>query len=850
VTLAQPNGPTQAQLIEAAESWLNGGCSVIPIRADGTKRPLFEWKRFQTERATPEALRLWVEGNPGIGIGVVCGEVSGNLELFELESRAVDEVSMAKIEAAIPEGHPAYEMWDLINGDDGFCETTPSGGLHYLYRVSDHSVPGNTKIARRPATVAELEVSPDDKVKVLAETRGEGGYVVVAPSGGRVHNRRVAWQLAGNSDFGRIPTVTWGQRCALHAAIASALDQMPETPDYAPPARPQTVDSGERPGDVFNARADWRDILEPHGWRIAFQRGSETFWVRPGKDPRDGHSATTNYSGDGEDRLYVFSSSTEFDTEVPYTKFGAHVLLNYGGDFTRATRALRASGYGGPVVQRSSDDWSQRWDTSFGSTPIPTLKPSGIRDYTTTGACVRFVEEHGEYLKYVDESKIWRVWDGAKWADDRGASQVMQRFERMTEVMYDEARNMPDDEPMKKPYQRHVTRLRESGRTSIMSILQSKLVCSADDFDTDVRYLNLRNGIWDTVENKLIQHNPKYMLTKMMGVSYNPDAYASGTVAFLSTLIPDDATREYVLRALAYTMTGEADQRAFFLLQGPPGTGKTQFIEMMQQIFGDYGVTAMPSTFHKRPASGSPTVDQHALRGARFVTTSETSQDSQLDEELLKRYTGKDKMSTRALWGKPEEWVPTGTIWFATNHLPKFSSDEEAVWRRVKTIHFNTQFTDDGVDGPQSTPNIGRKLAALEGDGIFNLLIAALALYRFDGRLVEPSVVKQAVEEHKREVDPTCQMWDEKVSDGVFVRDPSGQLDSTGLYTVYEKWCAENGIRYPMGKRRFLNSIRQVIGYDQMIKSHGKTYIPGWRQDLRTGIFGTFGGREHDRSDE
>ncbi len=48
------------------------------------------------------------------------------------------------------------------------------------------------------------------------------------------------------------------------------------------------------------AHLSWEEILEPHGWRTTpepRQKGGGTYWTRPGKDPRDGHSAVTDPQG-------------------------------------------------------------------------------------------------------------------------------------------------------------------------------------------------------------------------------------------------------------------------------------------------------------------------------------------------------------------------------------------------------------------------------------------------------------------------------------------------------------------------------------------------------------------------
>lgn len=140
-----------------------------------------------------------------------------------------------------------------------------------------------------------------------------------------------------------------------------------------PVAVPRTEGSELRPGDDFNDRAHWADILTPHGWTYMYHRGSTWYWRRPGKDSGE-HSATTGRKGVGsEDRLYVFSDATSFEQNVPYNKFAAYALLNHGGDFAAATRDLRSQGFGGelPQLKRAVDVTSL---VRPAATPTPVLE--------------------------------------------------------------------------------------------------------------------------------------------------------------------------------------------------------------------------------------------------------------------------------------------------------------------------------------------------------------------------------------------------------------------------------------------------------------------------------------------
>lgn len=331
---------------EAAQQWLDSGCSIIPIRTDGTKKTtLTSWARFQKEQPNSAHLDLWWNASPNLGIGVICGSVSGDLEMLELEGRAASDEVFDQIREACDRRGVA-ELWDMLLFQYGYAEWTPSGGLHLLYRIADHEVPGNTKVAQRPANEQEKALNPADRVKVLAETRGEGGYVVVAPSGGSVHRSGRPWEACEGSTFGEIPAIGWVDRNLLHQAVFEVLDEMPPAQEWQP-RQQQVREPGElTPGDDFNIRGDWREILPD--WTWVRPRGH--WWELRHPTASAETSATLGHSNDGEERLFVFSTNTVFDQWKPYTKFAAWAQLHHNGNFSSAASDLRKRGYGSPRV--------------------------------------------------------------------------------------------------------------------------------------------------------------------------------------------------------------------------------------------------------------------------------------------------------------------------------------------------------------------------------------------------------------------------------------------------------------------------------------------------------------------
>ena len=106
----------------------------------------------------------------------------------------------------------------------------------------------------------------------------------------------------------------------------------------------------DAPGTDFNRTGSWGDTgLFDAGWswcrRIGDDRG---FLTRPGK--AGGVSASVGMctsTKNGWPLFWPFTSSTEFQPDTAYTRFGVYAALKHGGDFKKAAEELRAKGYGG-----------------------------------------------------------------------------------------------------------------------------------------------------------------------------------------------------------------------------------------------------------------------------------------------------------------------------------------------------------------------------------------------------------------------------------------------------------------------------------------------------------------------
>jgi len=305
--------------------YLASGLSVLP--ADRTRKcpSVASWKEFQGHRPTEAEVDSWFRASDE-AVCVVCGKVSGNLECIDFDNHGE---LFPKWAEALPQ-----ELYDRL-----VIERTPSGGFHVSYRCAE-PVCGNLKLAVGMR---------DGKRTTLIETRGEGGLVLCAPSRGYV--------LCQN-DYGHLPTLAEKERETLLDAawklneIAGEDEPQPQTETRQPVA---SAAPATRPGDDFNARGDFRALLQRHGWKpLRTTPDGNEHWQRPGKKG-DGTSATLK---DGS--FYVFSSNASpFEQDKSYSPFMAYALLEHNGDCAEAASALSREGYGGaPVQDTSGIDWS------------------------------------------------------------------------------------------------------------------------------------------------------------------------------------------------------------------------------------------------------------------------------------------------------------------------------------------------------------------------------------------------------------------------------------------------------------------------------------------------------------
>jgi len=301
-------------MLTVARGLVAAGLSVIPI-APGTKEPAARllpkhldessgehrptWKDFQQRLPSDRELDYWFKSGEH-GLAVVTGAVSGGLLVLDFDQAGAFERWQATVAQLDP---------DLLGP---LAVVRTAHGMHVYWRMPE--APPNRKLACGEGR------------KTIAETRGEGGYVLAPPT--RHPDGPVYTVVSGS--LAEIPTLRADQALLL---LSAARALQPEAPVRAAGDSPAGAD------DVigaFNQAHTIEDVLEQHGYTCE----------RPGRYKRPGGERSSVLISDG--RSTHFNTNDSLYSEAPgggmrrHTPFSAWCQLVHAGDLKAAVKAAAA----------------------------------------------------------------------------------------------------------------------------------------------------------------------------------------------------------------------------------------------------------------------------------------------------------------------------------------------------------------------------------------------------------------------------------------------------------------------------------------------------------------------------
>lgn len=299
------------------------------------------------------------------------------------------------------------------------------------------------------------------------------------------------------------------------------------------------------------------------------------------------------------------------------------------------------------------------------------------------------------------------------------------------------------------------------------------------------------NGIYDLENGIFREGRPDDKISKCTGWPYMPyDANNPVThdiLKFFRSVMEDEAMYEYLLDAFTGCLQGDNPEEKFHICTGSGGNGKSIAFYIMQKGFGEYSCI-LPITIltNKRPPSDAPCPALALSKGCRIGFFQEGEDDDKLYVAHLKELTSNtDKLKHRTLYAEPVEWYSQLKLFMATNHLPKASTFDGGVKRRLVLLPFDMSFVDNPMLPHERKIDRTIKTKIQTWAPYFmGILIERFKTYKTKGLSI-PKRAAQFTADYEKE----CDLYAEFIENNIKKSEnPKDSFDINCAYKTFREW--------------------------------------------------------------
>ena len=437
------------------------------------------------------------------------------------------------------------------------------------------------------------------------------------------------------------------------------------------------------------------------------------------------------------------------------------------------------------------------------------IKPSF--NQTDWGNAQRMCKIHGHDLRFCHPRNQWLVWNGKIWETDNTA-EITSRAKKTVLSIYRELYNIDNDSERRRLMKHAIASESTAKLNAMIESTKSEpgIPILPDILDKNIWSLPVKNGTLNLKTGNLESYNRDDYFTKIAHVEYDPEAKAPLWDKFLEDILPDKDVRDFLKRAVGYSLTGSTVETCMFILHGDGSNGKSTFIDVIEELLGDFAInTPIESLLTKKYDSGANN-DIARMAGERFVSAMEADDGKKLAESLIKQVTGGDTVSARFLYQEMFQFKPQFKLFMGTNHKPVITGTDHAIWRRIKLIPFETTIT--------KPDKVLKDKLLKELPGILNWAIEGCLEWQIEMDLGEPSAVQVSTNLYRLESD-VLGMFLETIFDiGV----ETDFIDNKKIYYLYEAWC-EIDKETPLKSPSFTKEMKKR-GYTNKKKPKGMVW--------------------------
>lgn len=230
-------------------------------------------------------------------------------------------------------------------------------------------------------------------------------------------------------------------------------------------------------------------------------------------------------------------------------------------------------------------------------------------------------------------------------------------------------------------------------------------------------YLAFNNILYDNTINKFRNIDKDDYITLTTGYNLNSQFMDKNLKKQIKSIIhsifENKEIEKYWLYITALTLFGNQKERFYIHSGKGGGNGKGLTQRLLLNTLGQYYKQVSNNFLMGSVKKGQADPELSSCVGIRYLSVSEPddTENKKFNISNLKSYSGNDPLSTRNLFGSSFQFLPQFTINIACNEIPKMSTIDGGIKRRISIFNYPFEFRDkDKIINPSIQKPINYEL--------------------------------------------------------------------------------------------------------------------------------------------
>ena len=294
----------------------------------------------------------------------------------------------------------------------------------------------------------------------------------------------------------------------------------------------------------------------------------------------------------------------------------------------------------------------------------------------------------------------------------------------------------------------------------------------------------------------LIEHTPEFFVMNELNYDFDQTAKCPAWEAFLTSIWDDNQSlKDQLQEFMGYCLTADNSLHRFAILTGKSRGGKGVITDVITEMVGESNMCSPGLANLVKDSALCEMSSKSLILIPDAHNVSGSIRDTVLSN--LKAITGGDSLSYHELYKGSRNSKFSGKIVMSTNNLPTFTDSSGALMNRALVFRFWKSFA-----GIEDVSLRGRLMSEMAG--ITQWAIAGLRRLRANkGRFTESSDGLEMKDEMRKDMFPLSGYIDDCVE-----MVSSGYSSLEDLYKAYRIWTASEGLKNPMTKVLFNQTLR------------------------------------------